>query len=255
MTNVPSTPTLTLNREELLQFFDEKHNSEKGDATGIVAAVGEDLNAACFQHYSGSRGDNLTILPGSVTTGKPRGPWLDRWLLVKPHKGRRFLYQTEIKNWSSTAIGGEALAVDASPQDVVDYKQRRWERHWDSEHSTLKGPATAKVLVPMKRPKEYQRISAKPLLIFWEALGPKEKADAHLFSIPVTYNFPQNLPRGWPANWVDNLERTKRNPFDQLSVFSVSSYLRSLTQPQIQLQMPNAVRRLQALNSLFSLNV
>ena len=44
--NDTSTDKLTVNVKELLKFFDEKHDAEKGDATGIVAVIGEDLNAA-----------------------------------------------------------------------------------------------------------------------------------------------------------------------------------------------------------------
>ena len=242
MLNASSTDTLTVNVKELLKFFDEKHGASKGDATGIVALTGEDLNAACFQHYSESRGDSATILPGSVTTGKRKGPWLDRWLLVKPSKGRRFLYQAEIKNWSAAAIGGETLSVKVKPQELADYKQRRWERHWDMERQSLKGPGTAKVLVPMDRPKEYERMPVRPLLIFWEALAPKENVNDHLLSVPVTYNFPFDPPASWP----------RTGKFNELWIFSASSYLRSLTEAQIHLPMPSAARRLQILNNLFS---
>lgn len=155
-----------------------------------MAVAGEDLNAAFFKHYSESHGDRVTVLPGSVTTGKQKGPWLDRWLLVKPHKGCPFLYQTEIKNWSASAKDGQTLVVNARAQDVADYKQRRWERHWNVEHQTLKVPGTAKVLLPMNRPSSYRKESVKPLLIFWEALGPKETGNDHLFSVPATYDFP-----------------------------------------------------------------
>ena len=241
MTETTALDKLTVNVKELLKFFDEKHGASKGDATGIVAVTGEDLNAACFQHYSESRGDQVTILSGSVTTGKQKGPWLDRWLLVKPHKGRRFLYQTEIKNWSAFAIGGQTLAVNATAQDVADYKQRRWERHWDIERQSLKGPSTAKVLVPMNRPSAYKKTPVKPLLIFWEALGPKEIANDHLFTIPVTYYSKDDRPASWPPN----------GKFEDLWVFSVSSYLRSLAEDHIQLPMPNAAQRLQILNNLF----
>ena len=241
--NDSSPDKLTLNVKELLKFFDEKHDAEKGDATGIVAVTGEDLNAACFQHYVESNNGQAVVLPVTVGTGERRGPRLDRWIEVQWSGEQKFLYQTEIKNWSAHAIGGETLAVHASTQDVADHKQRRWERHWDSEHQTLKGPGTAKVLVPMKKPDGYRGFSVKPLLIFWEALGPKEEADDHLFSIPVKYYFKGDRPASWPPT----------GKFNDLSVFSVSSYLRSLKEPTIELPMPNAARRIQTLNRLFSL--
>ena len=76
----------------------------------------------------------------------------------------------------------------------------------------------------------------RPLLIFWEALVPREKAkaDEHLFSVEV----------------ADGLAE-----FTELWVFSVSSYLRSVLDAgvgMLQLDMPDTVRRLVALNRLFS---
>ena len=264
MPDASSTDTLTVNVKELLKFFDEKDDANKGDATGIVAMVGEDLNTAIFQHYAAARGDHFEVVqkldksgnptgPHPVTPGGKYGPWLDRWLEVKPHQGRRFLYQTEIKGWAAAAIGGEILSVEASCAEVADYKQRRWEARWDSKHQTLNFHATAKVLVRMKPPKDLDALDVWPLLIFWEPIGPKELADDHLFCIPVTYNFPTELQRDWPHTWKENLENTKRNPFDRLSVFSVSSYLRSLPDDHIDLPMPEATHRLRTLNRLFSL--
>lgn len=242
MSNSAATESLTLDVVELLKFFDEKHGASKGDATGIVAVIGEDLNAACFQHYVESQKGRAVVLSDTVGTGGRRGPRLDRWIEVQWVDEQKFLYQTEIKNWSAAAIGGENLPVNATAQDVADYKQRRWDRHWDMERKTLKGNGTAKVLVPMKKPDRYNGFDAKPLLIFWEALGPKEKADDHLFSAPVTY--PYERPESWPDS----------TQFERLWVFSVSSYLRHLKEkcPKIHLPMPNAARRKQTLNRLFS---
>ena len=242
MPDSAATELLNVDVVELLKFFDEKHGASKGDATGIVAVTGEDLNAACFQHYVESKKGQAAVLPDTVGTGRRRGPRLDRWIEVQWGDEQQFLYQTEIKNWSAAAIGGEKLAVKATAPEVADYKQRRWERHWDMERKTLKGNGTAKVLVPMKKPDRYKSFDAKPLLILWEALGPKEKADDHLFSIPVTY--PSTRPESWPAS----------TQFDRLWVFSVSSYLRGIkeNEPKIHLPMPHAARRIQTLNRLFS---
>ena len=71
----------------------------------------------------------------------------------------------------------------------------------------------------------------RPLLIFWEALGPSEKTDEHLFRVCV-----------------------KDNPgdFSELWVFSVSSYLRSSGKDKLTLEMPVAAHRLGVLAHLFS---
>ena len=55
------TPMLTVNREELLKFFDDRSDCSKGHATSVVAVVGEDLTRkfhqgdrkGCFQWHNG----------------------------------------------------------------------------------------------------------------------------------------------------------------------------------------------------------
>ena len=199
--------------------------------------VGEDLNSACFQHYATkSRGATVEVLPGPVTTGKQRGPRLDRWIKADWPDGSKILYQTEIKNWSAHAIGGNDLPVDAKPQKVAAYKQKCWHRHWDSKSGILRGNSCAKVLVPMKCPAGLDARKIRPLLIFWEALGPKD-ADDHLFSVNARRPHYPDFPK-FPE-------------LTELWVFSVSSYLRSLKDTHICLPMPHAARRIQALNRMF----
>lgn len=243
-----SPDTLTVNVKELLRFFDEKQDAEKGDATGIVSMVGEDLNAACFQHYVESKDGCAAVLDDRVIPGGGyRGPWLDRWIEVQWVDEQKSLYQTEINNWSAHALGGETLKADALPQDVAEYKQRRWEKHWDSGRRPFKDRGITKVLVPMKKPDRCQGLPAKPLLIVWEALGPKEKTNKHLFSITGACDPSFEQPATWP--------RTKK--FDKLWIFSVSSYLRDHLKekgPKIHLRMPNAARRLRTQSRLLSLD-
>ena len=87
--NASSLSPVTANVECLLRFFDEKPDWSEKHATGIVGIVGEDLNAACFQHYLKSKGARADVLryPGSsrplpVTTGNRKGLRLDRWIEV-----------------------------------------------------------------------------------------------------------------------------------------------------------------------------
>ena len=235
-----ATETLTVNRLDLLKFFDEKHEGQKGDATGIVAIAGEGLNAACFQHYAVSKGATVEILPDTVGTGGKKGPRLDRWIKVKWPDGNKILYQAEIKNWSAFAIGGKTLPADATPQEIADYKQMRWKGRYNSKTRSLTQNETAKVLVRMKPPARVDSPEwpVRPLLIFWEPLGHK-KAGHHLFSVKARRAESQypNFPEFSGLN--------------ELWVFSVSSYLRSLTDETICLPMPNAARRLRTMNRMF----
>ena len=245
MTDTPSSDLVKINVKEILSFFDEKPDWSIKHATSVVGVIGEDLNAACFQRYMESNGAKATVLQDPVGTGKRKGPRLDRWIKVDCPHGSRTLFQTEIKNWSAHAIGGETLPVDASHAEVTKYKQKRWKDKWDSRKRTLKNDYIAKVMVPMKPPSDLglKEENIRPLLIFWEALGPK--ARSHLFCMTnLTYNFPFNIPSTWPNSMTYE--------FPELWVFSVSSYLRSIKDAIIELPMPNVASRLQALERLTS---
>jgi len=95
---------MKLNIKELLDFFDDKKDSQKGDANAIMALLGEDLNASIFRHF---KKNAIEILDDSVLPGTSKGKWLDRWIV----DGKK-LYQCEIKNWAATAIGGKQFVLD-----------------------------------------------------------------------------------------------------------------------------------------------
>ncbi|HUA66551.1 MAG TPA: hypothetical protein VME24_11935 [Alphaproteobacteria bacterium] len=75
---------MQVNIKELLKYFDIKKSSAYGDTTAAIAVVGEDLGATLFQHYCKcERGSNAQVLDASgeiPTTGKKKGPRLDRWI-------------------------------------------------------------------------------------------------------------------------------------------------------------------------------
>ena len=204
----------------------------------IVGLVGEELNAACFIDYLDGIGAKATVLNQSVTRGSGKGPWLDRWIDVRSPDNSRTVFQTEIKSWSAHSYGGEVLAVDADTQAIAKYRQRRWDRRWDAERRLLRDSnQTLKVLVRMKPPEGVDAGDVRPLLIFWEAIGPP-KSD-HLFKIPnPSHEFPK---KSWPTS----------PEFPELWVFSVSSYLRSVAAETLTLPMPNAAHRLRLLQDLF----
>ena len=236
---VPSSNFLTVDIRGLLNFFDEKPDWAVGHATGIVGIVGEDLNTACLQHYLKSLDGQAVVLrspdtgrPLPVTTGRKKGPRLDRWIRVEWPDRSTTVFQTEIKSWSSHGFGGIRLPLSASPEEVSLHRQARWDSLWESGSRRLKHPNTVKVLVPMKPPADVDPESVRPLLIFWEALGPGEAPDDHLFRVDVA-----------------------DSEFQELWVFSVSNYLRSLHSEEgdsIKLKMPEAVLRLRSLNRMFS---
>lgn len=243
MTETLSEALVTINVKELLSFFDETPDWSDKHASAVVGVVGEDLNAACFQHYLKAQGATAVIRPENVTTGKQKGPRLDRWIEVEWPDGSETVFQAEIKGWSAHAISGEKLEVQATAEEVEAYKRKRWEHRWDSERRALKIPMTAKVLVEMTPPCDLEGKAIRPLLIFWEALGPREAAGKQLFYESEPSCDP---PFGWRNDWPKKLHK-----FPELWVFSVSSYLRSIPDARISLPMPVASARFSALRRLF----
>ena len=241
--------SLLINIQETLRFFDEKPAWASGNATAIVAMLGEDLSAASLQHCLESNGASyVNVRPETVGTGPKKGPRLDRWIEADLADGRRVLFQTEIKSWSAWAIGGKPLAVDAPQEEVEDYKHWYWEGQWDTERHTLKHHYVGKVLVPMTPKFDTQGRQQIPLLIYWAVVGPNvqtamqpQGSGGHLFTIAnPSYDFPFVVPASWP----------ERHPFSELWVFSVSSYLRSIEQDKLKLKMPIAASRMKAVTRL-----
>ena len=246
---MPQDPSLHINIKETLNFFDEKPPWASGNATAIVAMLGEDLSAAALQHCLESNGStDVNVRSETVGTGRRRGPRLDRWIEADLPCRRKVLFQTEIKSWSAWAIGGKVLAIDAPREVVENYKHWYWEGQWDAERHTLKHDYVAKVLVPMQPGFETQEREQLPLIIYWAPVSPKPDTakqlhakGGHLFSIPnPSYDFPFVAPQSWPD----------AHRFPELWVFSVSSYLRSIEQNDVKLNMPIAASRIHALNRL-----
>ena len=239
-----SSEFVAINVEEVLRFFDEKPDWSIKQVAAVVGVVGEDLNAACFQHYvESTMGAKVTVRTDPVTTGRRKGPRLDRWIVVDWPDKARTAFQTEIKSWSAHAFGGRTLPVRATPEQVAEYKRPRWQMMWDRDRRTLTFREIAKVLVPMKPPCDLGADEILPLLIFWEVLGRPDQAESHLFKAEgPTGGFSFDPPATWPP----------AGTFPALWVFSVSSYLRSIRDTSVELHMPNAARRLQILRRLFS---
>lgn len=245
---------MKINLLETLRFFDEKPDWSIGHATGVVAILGEDLAAGALKHCLESNGaSGATIRTETVGTGKQRGPRLDRWVEADLADGRRVLFQTEIKNFSSHAIGGKTLSVNASADELKAYQKDFWQRRWDERKRTLRHANQTKVLVRMKP--GFDAVSRKqlPLIVYWEPTAPTRRlsggyrsSDGSLFSVPKpTCDFGFDPPATWEGHELG---------FPELWVFSVSSYLRSVAKAQdtLELEMPVAEARLKALNRLMT---
>ncbi len=223
---------MKLNIKELLDFFDDKKNSRKGDANALMAIFGEDLNASVYKNF---RKHKVEILEKSVSQGLRKEKRLDRWILDKKN---RELFQCEIKNWAATAIGGRQLRSNASNEEIKEVSTYNWRLQLENIFSKkVKHPnKVTKVLLEMKTPTEHKDIlNIKPLLIYWMPISSDKKG---LCPESILSIKPLRLP-------------IKTN-FSKLYIFSVSLYLRQLYkkgkgQKFIDLDMPHFEHRIEIL--------
>lgn len=216
---------IEINIIELLKFYDEKIQSSKHHATAIDAVAGEDLGAGLITHYLNRENFSAKVLQYPCTQRTKSGSRLDRWILAE-RNSEKIYFQTEIKNWSAHAIGGKILKINATQDEISEYKINRWNGVWDGKMLTKK-PAR-KVLIPMKPIKENSKI--EPLICFWESIHPEGKCEP-FFSVDI-----------------------KDKNFSRLWVFSMSAYLRKLLnsgEKKITLEMPKTESRIEWLNTLF----
>ena len=236
---------------EVVRFLDEKRPETVGHATGIVGVLGEDLGAAAFKHCVETNGlGQVRIHDERVKGVGLKGPWLDRWIEVDSKKWGELLFQTEVKSSSAHATNGKPLPVETSGDELGAYKRTAWHSEWDERARCVRNPASGKDLVRMTPTEDFGKRRQVPLLIFWKALAPDfargitpRVKGGHLFSVErPEYGVRGRVPPTWPA---------EQENFDELWVFSVSSYLRSLEPKEhLDLEMPNAVFRWKAMSAM-----
>jgi hypothetical protein len=230
---------MKLNIKELLDLFDDRMGSKKGDANALVTMLGEELNASVYEYFRNSK---VQIIPNlTPTPGTRKGKRLDRWIVDKEHK---ILYQCEIKNWTASAIGGKQLISSGSDKEVKEIANYHWNRELNGNLS--KNPPkkdkhpnrVSKVLLKMKAPKEHGGLTKEPLLIYWMPISLDKKGFKPLSTLPVEHLYLQMNPE-----------------FSKLYIFSVSLYLRQLYKNGkgikfIDLDMPHLERRIKILDKL-----
>lgn len=226
---------MKLDIKQVLHLFDEKaeDNELKGHATSVVGFLGEDLNAAVFAHYGRLIGAKVKLLPDNVTTGRQKGPRLDRWILWQ--KSKSVLYQTEIKSWSSWAIGSRPLLLTAKDYEIAKAAKKDWERELKEDYDKKNAYGkVSKVLKKMIVPKEFRSTMIEPLVIHWRVINPN--GIEPFFKVPVK-----------------QLNIKFKTDFSKINYFSVSLYLRKLLKNRkkyIDLEMPHVEERLKIVNNL-----
>jgi hypothetical protein len=216
--------TLTkINRLEVLRFFDTCPEDSPRHANAIVAVSGEELGAGLLKHCLERGGATVTLLEGSCTPGTRSGPRLDKWILAT-RDGKAVLYQVEIKNWSANSMGGRKLALAATVEEFEKHAMRRWAQVWNTGERRLLIEETRKVLNKMHTTREE---IIEPVLCMWDPMHPTGHSEP-LFSML--------LPED--------------HHFKRLWFFSMSAYLRTLDEDEIEIEMPNTLRRLHWLKLL-----
>jgi hypothetical protein len=218
-----------LDREKVLEFFDEIPIGSPGHATSVCAVAGEDLGAGLLKRYLEKEHlAQVSILFGPVGQGTRKGSKLDRWISVKYPGGATVYYQVEIKNWSAHAIGGKRLPVKILPDALAKWKQTEWGKLWNKDAQDFGIDSLKKVLTRMKCPDTSATV--EPVACLWIALHP-EGATSPWFEVPID---------------------RKDCCFRRLHVFSMSSYLRNLNESHIEIEMPDIVQRLDWLQKMFA---
>ena len=218
------------NIKEIIEFFDDSNFDNKGDASAVVGIIGEDLNASAFKHYlESNKGCDVEILTCNVTEGHSKGKWLDRWIVDHTNK---IMYQCEIKNWSSTAIGGKVLPYNATDEEIkIVSEHHQIKQIKDNFLSTSKFPGpVSKVLLKMRKPEGFEKYKVEPLMAYW---------------MPVSFD--KDLLSPFSVLNINKIGIGEKTEFKKLNIFSVSLYLRSLKEDFINLETPNSERRVEQL--------
>jgi len=228
---------MNIDIDRLITYFDLKSSTDYGDTTATISVVGEDLCAGIFSHYCQTqRESNAEILDPNKwipTTLKKVGRRLDRWILETKDE-ESILYQTEIKNWCSRAIGGVEIPLDVGAEELNRLAEVNWNHHI-VELESPEPNGLNKVLVDMISDKNLginMVYKKEPLLLLWHATKPLDKTGCFFnYQLPV-----------------------KHFDYGHVMVFSCSLYLRRLLADgvaQITVDLLNVKRRLQQLNRLF----
>lgn len=220
---------ITLNIRQILQFFDEDKEATK-HSNAIKTIIGEELMLSLLLEYFKQEGIYASIIQ-PCTTGKKKGNRLDAWVKIQnPISSNPFFYQVEVKSWSAHGIGGKSKFInpDWSESEYREYRRKIWGHYW--KNGRFNADEINKVLTQMNPPESSATV--KPLACLWEMMHP-EGDETPFFTIKTS-----------PNSYY----------FSEVSVFSVSSFLRGLSSKEtvLTLNLPVLSERLVHLNNLFT---
>jgi hypothetical protein len=216
---------LIVNVNHVLSFFDEDRSVSR-HSNAIKTVAGEEFMFALLIEYFRQSDIASEVIDRKCTTGKPRGPRLDGWVKAQGKtEPEPIYYQVEVKLWSAHGVGSGAHFLKPS-DDLATYRRKLWNTYWSKGRFTEAG--LNKVLTPMACPIPNAKV--KPLACLWSPVHPDG------FEAPF---FEQRLE--------------PPEPFPMVSVFSASSFLRSIKDktPTLALHLPEVKERMQWLNTFF----
>jgi RNAse (barnase) inhibitor barstar len=224
-----------LNILETIMLFDQKFDQNSRHISAINGMMGEDLSKAVLKHYFESQSYQVNLYENLVPKeGGSSGKWLDAWLEIKNDENQK-LFQVEIKNWTAYSKGGRELNIDASWDLVCNESTRRLKEIWKSNTHSFSEKGLEKVFKLMKNPPEgYLNTQAAPLICFWYPISNGADFDDPLSSLSL--NHPDI-------------------PYNELSIFSVSMYLRLLLRKgvsSIEIELDDVRQRLALMDRMYS---
>jgi len=231
-----------LNSSALLELYDQNPNYDElgSPITAITSLIGEDLLLGLFDHYlrtEDNKGDGIVSLDYSCRARGLRGHKLDAWIETP-----KVLYQTEIKNWSASAIGGRAINnTENSLLDAAKHNRQRYLNHTENSKKVWK------VLLEMNPPEWYPEIKSLPLLAFWSPIAPEKdicsKDCLKPFFEVATQEFDETI---LGSNlFINNDSYSKR-----VAIFSASNYLRMIKDCNVTVRMPRVKQRLDIMGKI-----
>jgi hypothetical protein len=218
--------------ESIISFYDNKDTHDSKDASSITGLVGEELAAGLIKHYLEGKNMNVEILAEKPTEGKKKGKWLDKWIKAQDGSNCTY-YQTEIKNWCSHSLSGQAISLNSTDEELKKYAHNRFFEQWDNKHQKFNDAKVGKVLNVMRTPESLNQSTGKirPLICYWYPILNK--------SIDVLTPF---------------FALDCSGIFEQVDFFSMSIYMRQLLKEghhTIELDMKQYEGRIRRLNEMY----
>lgn len=223
---------MKINIKKCLELFDERHSKEhQGHTNAIIGMIGEEIAFESFLHYTLSRKRQLKIVAHKFQADNfplGAGPRLDKWFVEQKEKK---IYQCEIKNWCAWSTVGIDIRINGVEETAQNYWVKLL-REFDGQNNYGK---TSKVLMKMKKPKDYKNFKLEPVLILWWPISPPNHELEPLFSVDVK-----------------KLNIRFKTKFKKLHIFSVSLYFRELLREKkkLVLDMSDSHYRIKILNSI-----